>query len=84
MTNPARLKEKERKSIRFPIIKEARLRAESLDAPGTTVNVSSGGAVLKTSARVRQGTSVEAHLKWPAIRYCTLDTDSPHQYHHHE
>ena len=73
MTNPESLRER-RKSIRFAISMDARLSCDDgLDAPGTTVNLSSGGALLKTEARVKRGTMVEAHLKWPAgLEACDL------------
>jgi PilZ domain-containing protein len=38
-----------------------------------TVNVSSGGALLKTDADVPRGTVIEAHVKWPAgLEACDL------------
>lgn len=60
-----------RKSIRFPINMETRLKnvrraSERLDVCGKTINLSSGGALILTEAPVPQGAIVEAHVKWPA------------------
>ena len=62
-----------RKSIRFPMNLEAQLKATGLNAAGTTVNVSSGGALLMTKAPIARGTVLEAHVKWPAgLESCDL------------
>jgi hypothetical protein len=62
-----------RKSIRFPLKLEAQITGTDFKAEGETVNVSSGGALLKTDVDVQRGTIIEAHVKWPAtLEACDL------------
>ena len=62
-----------RKSIRFPLSLETQITGHDLHANGVTINVSSGGALLKTDADVPNGTVVEVHLRWPAtLEACDL------------
>jgi hypothetical protein len=62
-----------RKSIRFPLSLETRITGRNFTAQGVTVNVSSGGVLLKMNADVPRGALVEAHVKWPAaLEACDL------------
>jgi hypothetical protein len=52
---------------------ETQITGLDFKAHGVTVNVSSGGALLKTDADVPRGAVVEAHMKWPAaLEACDL------------
>ena len=62
-----------RKSIRFPLSLEAHITGTDFKAEGVTVNVSSGGVLLRTNSDVPRGALVEAHMKWPAaLEACDL------------
>ena len=62
-----------RKWIRFPMELAARLKHGRTASEGVTVNVSSGGALIKSATELSPGTHVEAHFQWPvSLEECKL------------
>ena len=62
-----------RASIRFPMSLEAQLKGRGLNACATTVDLSTRGLLLMTTAQVQTGARVETHVKWPfALERCDL------------
>lgn len=62
-----------RKSIRFPIIVEARLKGPDGETQARSINISSGGALFSADTDVPLGSEVEAHIHWPvSLSTCDL------------
>ena len=62
-----------RRWIRFPLQLLTCVKSGRAAVEGVTVNVSGGGALIRTQSELRPGTEVEAHLDWPvSLEQCKL------------
>lgn len=62
-----------RKSIRFPINVDARLKGRDVETPARSINISSGGALFSVDNDVPLGSEIEAHIHWPvSLSTCDL------------
>src|SRR5690348_8374992 len=68
----AQMKER-RRWIRFPLELAARLKHGRSASEGVTVNLSGGGALIRSATELSPGASVEAHFQWPvSLEECKL------------